>query len=860
LGGQVKLKNHNFKADMEKFTGIIQRVTYHNQENGWTVLKVSPIDRPHELKTVTVHQANVFAGATMEFEGEWTHHVKYGEQFKSQNTFEIKPASASALEKYIGSGLIYGVGPKIAKRIVKHFGKETLEVFEADIERLKEVTGIAQAKLDQIKSSWTEHREIRNVMLFLQEYGVSTLFAVKIFKTYGNEAIKIVQDNPYQLSKDIYGIGFFSADKIALSMGLEKDSPKRMQAAISHVLAASREQGHCYLELEQILEDVKALLAEDFSELLVTTIHRMEKEDDLKVRLKTNNDLLNAKCYYSKSLYYDELHTAEIIKTFLAKTVHADAERVKKWLNLYNQKQEFPLSEEQFDAVLGACQQAFSILTGGPGCGKTTTTKALVRLLIAMNKRITLAAPTGRAAQRMSEVIGRDAQTIHRLLVWQPHTGQFKKNQEDPLDTDFVIIDECSMLDISISASLLKAIPKTAQILFIGDPNQLPSVGAGNVLKDLIESTRVPCFHLRKVFRQAQESDIIKFAHQIIQRHIPKIESPVNKPDIWEEKTDCLFIDSEEATKEQMLFIKKITESMRYVIQNTGVAYVREKALDEASDSYKAVTQKDDIFIENTTESEIEAIRKTGIRSYVFNVPNDYLHADIQFLLKSENHAAALKNIIKSIHPWSSLNYGFVASEMVVRLYSKTIKERLGPQMEVQILSPMTVGSMGTRNLNLLVQNTFNPHDANKSQMQFGERVFRLGDRVIQRRNNYDLEVFNGDIGRLSAIDNQTMTLEVTYQSGPLTRQVHYEKQDIIDLDLAYAITIHKSQGSEFDVVIIPVVLQHFNMLYQNLIYTALTRAKKMAIFVGTRKALGIAVKNIDNRSRKTMLKTLVQE
>lgn len=844
---------------MEKFTGIIQRVTYHNQENGWTVLKVSPMDRPHELKTVTVHQANVFAGATMEFEGEWTHHAKYGEQFKSHKTFEVKPASASALEKYIGSGLIYGVGPKIAKRIVKHFGKETLEVFEADIERLKEVTGIAQAKLDQIKSSWTEHREIRNVMLFLQEYGVSTLFAVKIFKTYGNEAIKIVQDNPYQLSKDIYGIGFFSADKIALSMGLEKDSPKRLRAAISHVLAASREQGHCYLELEQILTDVKTLLDADYADLVVTNIHLMEAENDLKVRLKTDKTP-DIKCYYSKSLYYDELHTAEMVQSFLEKAVRVDALRVQKWLNLYNQKQEFPLSEEQFDAVLGACQQSFSILTGGPGCGKTTTTKALVKLLLAMNKRITLAAPTGRAAQRMSEVIGRDAQTIHRLLVWQPHTGQFKKNQQDPLDTDFVIIDECSMLDISISASLLKAIPKTAQVLFIGDPNQLPSVGAGNVLKDLIESTRVPCFHLRKVFRQAQESDIIKFAHQIIQRQIPKIESPVNTPGIWEEKTDCLFIDSEEATKEQMLFIKKITESMRYVIQNTGVAYVREKAPEGATDSYKAVTQKEDIFIEHTTESEIEEIRKTGVRSYVFNVPNDYLHADIQTLLKSENHATALKNIIQNIHPWSSLNYGFVASEMVVRLYSKTIKERLGPQMEVQILSPMTVGSMGTRNLNLLVQNTFNPQNTNKAQMQFGERIFRLGDRVIQRRNNYDLEVFNGDIGRLSAIDNQTMTLEVTYQSGPLTRQVHYEKQDIIDLDLAYAITIHKSQGSEFDVVIIPVVLQHFNMLYQNLIYTALTRAKKMAIFVGTRKALGIAVRNIDNRSRKTMLKTLIQE
>ncbi len=844
---------------MEKFTGIIQRVTYHNQENGWTVLKVSPIDRPYELKTVTVHQADVFAGATMEFEGEWTQHTKYGEQFKSQNTIEKKPASASALEKYIGSGLIYGVGPKIAKRIVKYFGEETLDVFEDHIERLTEVSGIAQAKLDQIKSSWTEHREIRNVMLFLQEYGVSTLFAVKIFKTYGNDAIKILKDNPYQLSKDIYGIGFFSADKIALSMGIEKDSPKRMRAAIGHVLAASREQGHCFLELECIQKDVEVLLDENYSDLLVTSIKDMEQDNDLKVRIKKEKDG-EVKCYYSKSLYYDELHTAEIVKSFLSKTVRVDLARVKKWLNQFNQNQEFPLSDEQFDSVLGACQQSFSILTGGPGCGKTTTTKALVKLLVAMNKRITLAAPTGRAAQRMSEVIGMDAQTIHRLLVWKPQIGQFKKNKEEPLETDFVIIDECSMLDISISASLLKAIPLTAQVLFIGDPNQLPSVGAGNVLKDLIESNKVPYFNLKKVFRQAHESHIIKFAHQIIKRQIPKIESPINTPNIWKENTDCMFIDSEEATKEQMLFIKKITHSMKYVIKNEGVAFVREKMADDVDDNYKSVVQEDDIYIKNTTESEIEEIRKSGARSYIFSIPNNYLHADIQALLKSENHASALKNIIKGIHPWSSLNYGFVASEMVVRLYSKTIKERLGGNMEVQILTPMTVGSMGTRNLNLLVQNTFNPDDGKKANIQIGERVFRIGDRVIQRRNNYDLEVFNGDIGRITAIDNQDMTIEIEYRSGLITRIIHYEKQDILDLDLAYAITIHKSQGSEFDVVIIPIVLQHFNMLYQNLIYTALTRAKKMAIFVGTRKALGIAVRNIDNRSRKTMLKTIVQE
>ena len=844
---------------METFIGIVQRVTYHNPENGWTVLRVNPVTSPHEVKTVTIHQANVFAGATMEFEGEWLQHAKFGEQFKAHNVIEKKPASASALEKYIGSGLIYGVGPKIAKRIVLYFGKDTLDIFEDNIERLTEVPGIAQTKLEQITSSWTEHREIRNVMLFLQEYGVSTLFAVKIFKKYGNDAIKIVQDNPYQLSKDIYGIGFFSADSIALSMGIEKDNPLRIRAAIAHVLAASREQGHCYQELEHIKNEVEKLLKQDFKELVETEVVGMERDNELKTRLKKNEEDA-VKCYYSKTLYYDELHTAEIIKKFIVRKVEVDIGRIEKWLNSYNERQEFPLSDEQYNAVLGVTQHAFSILTGGPGCGKTTTTKALVKLLKAMKKKITLAAPTGRAAQRMTEVIGDNSQTIHRLLVWQPVSGQFRKNQEEQLDADFIIIDEVSMLDISLAASLLKAIPSTAQILFIGDANQLPSVGAGNVLKDLIDSRKVTLFQLVKVFRQAQQSQIIKYAHQINNGEIPKIESPINQPKIWSEKKDCLFFDSEEATKDQVNFIKKIRTSMKYVIENEGVAFVKESTPDGIEDTYKSVTLEDDYYIESTSPQEIEEIRKQGVRSYIFSVPKDFLHANINTLLKSDTHALALREVLKTIHPWSSLNYGFTASEMIVRLYSQTIEQRVGKELEVQILSPMTVGSLGTRNLNQLVQSRYNPENNNKPVLQMGDRLFRLGDRVIQRRNNYDLEVFNGDIGEIRSIDNLEVNLTVTYNNGTASRNVHYVKQDIIDLDLAYAITIHKSQGSEFDVIIIPLVMQHFTMLYRNLIYTALTRAKKMAIFVGTRKALGIAVKNIDNRTRKTMLKEIVQE
>ena len=841
---------------MEKFTGIVERITYHNPETGWTVLKVSPVRSPNEMKTVTVHQMSVFAGATMEFEGEWVRHPLHGEQFKSHKVTEKKPSSVSALEKYIGSGLINGVGPKIAKRIVSYFGDDTLNVFESDIGRLTEIPGIAQKKLEQITSSWTEHREIRNVMLFLQEYGVSTLFAVKIFKKYGNDAIKIINDNPYQLSRDIYGIGFFSADKIALSMGIAKDSPKRIRAAISHVLAASRDQGHCYLELELIQPEIEKLLKQENKALVETEIVAMEQSNEIKTRIRKDKEA-GVKCYYSKTLYYDELQTAEIVKKFLAGKINVDVARVEKWLKLYNEKSKLPLSKEQYEAIAGITQQPFSILTGGPGCGKTTTLKVLVTLLKAMNKKITLAAPTGRAAQRMTEIIGEEAQTIHRLLVWQPFSGQFKKNKDEPLKTDFIIIDECSMLDISLAVSLLEAIPLSAQVLFIGDADQLPSVGAGNVLKDLIDSKKVSCFQLVKVFRQAEQSLIIKYAHQINTGTIPRIESPINNPAIWNEHIDCLFIDSEEATKDQMTFITKINKTLKEVVNNDGVAFLRESS--SAEDTYKSVVLRDEIYIEPTSQQEIEKIRKQGIQSFIFSIPKEYLHADIEKLIKSENQGAALQEVLKTIHPWSSLHYGFTASEMIVRLYSQTIEQKMGKELEVQILSPMTIGSLGTHTLNRLIQSTKDAENKNKPVLKMGDRMFRKGDRVIQRRNNYDIEVFNGDIGWIESVDNLAMTLTVEYGSGAKSRKVLYNKEDIIDIELAYAITIHKSQGSEFDVVIIPLAMQHFTMLYRNLIYTALTRAKKMAIFVGTRKALGIAVKNLDNRTRKTMLRELVK-
>ncbi len=844
---------------MESFIGIVERITFHSEETGWSVLQVSPNHQRNERITVTVHQSQVFAGATLEFKGEWVTHKKFGEQFKAIEVIEHKPASTAALEKYLGSGLIYGVGPATAKKIVKHFGKETLNVFENKIDQLLNVPGIAKRKLEAIKESWQEHREIREIMLFLQQYGISSLFAVKIYKEYENESIQIVSENPYQLSKDIYGIGFFSADKVALNMGFASDSPQRIGAGLKHILDTSREEGHCFLTLTQLISQTTKLLGLESKDeaRMLQCLDLAEAEREVCTR-SIEKDGEKEKLYYAKSLFYDEKYVAEWVSSKASNTgqLSLDLQGSIKWLDDFNQKQKFPLSDEQHQSVFQIAQQPFSILTGGPGCGKTTTTNTLVKLLLAHHKEVLLAAPTGRAAQRMGEVIGREAKTIHRLLVWEPQTGRFKKGEEEPLDADFIIVDECSMLDISLTASLMKAIPPTAQVLFIGDVDQLPSVGAGNVLKDLIDSQKVPCYALTKVFRQAQESFIISNAHNINKGIVPKIESPINDTQVWDKGIDCLFIDSEEASQEQKTFIKKVSKVMKSTLEESDKeVFIKKQGKESVSYASVQKNEDDNYFLNTVAEEDVAYARS---QSYVFNIPQKFLNANINKILSIESEAEALKNLMKKVHPWSSLHYGFTASEMMVRLYTQSIPEKLGNR-EIQILSPMTRGSLGTQALNLLIQEKSNPPSPEKPEIRIGNRIFRLHDRIIQKRNNYDLEVFNGDIGRIVGVNTEDTMLEISFKNAKEERIVIYQKDQLIELDLAYSITIHKSQGSEFDVVIIPVVTQHFTMLYRNLIYTGLTRAKKMAIFVGTRKALSLAVKNIDNRKRQTYLKELIE-
>lgn len=816
----------------EILTGIVDRVTFHNPDNGWSILRVMPFNNPHGQETVIVHQTKVFAGATMEFQGSWTTHPKYGRQFQATVAKEKKPATTAALEKYLGSGLIKGVGPKTAKKIVKHFNKDTLDIFEKNIERLIEVPGIAQKKLDMISNAWIEHKAIREVMMFLQSHGISTLFAVRIYKEYGDDAIRLVTEDPYRLANDFYGIGFFSADKVALSIGLEPDSQQRILAGIKHVLAASRNFGHCYLTASQINKDVKELLELDLSDKLLELLKYMETEKLLMVRDLVQKDGIAEQCYYSKSLYFDELYVAKRISE-IGMPPKVDKKRVERWISLYCETKNISLSDEQADAAKGIVCQKFSILTGGPGCGKTTATLVIVKLIEAMGLKVLLAAPTGRAAQRMMDVIGKESKTIHRLLGWQG--GKFKKDEETPLKTDFLIIDECSMLDINLTASLLKAVPKNSQVLFIGDSDQLPSVGAGNVLKDIIASEAVPCFRLTRIFRQAQESLIIKYAHQINKGDTPWIKSPFKKPEIWQEKTDCLFLDSDEATKEQISFISRVKRF--YDLKQTEL----ENNISDNSDG-------SDFFEFRVQEPVIPY--ETEI-----TIPKKFEHVNLEKVYQAETKIEELFSILKKVHPWSSLHYGFSALDVVRKLYQEWIPKYYG-NCEIQILSPMTRGSLGTISLNRVIQETSNPFVEGKRQLKVGERIFRIGDRVIHRRNNYDLGVFNGDIGVIRDIDNIDLTCSVSF--FPDNRLVHYKQTDIMELDLAYAITIHKSQGSEFEVVIIPILTQHFKMLFRNLIYTGITRAKKLAVFVGTRRALAMAVKNQDISQRQTALQELL--
>ncbi|CCQ57057.1 SF1B family DNA helicase RecD2 [Crocosphaera watsonii] len=719
----------------ETLTGVVERITYHAPDSGYTVAKMQ-VKGWRDLLTIIGNFPNIQAGMTLTVNGHWHDHPKHGQQFQVKNYTESKPATLTGMEKYLGSGLIKGVGPVTARRIVAHFQLETLDIIENQIERLAEVPGIGKKRVKMIQDTWSEQKLIKDVMIFLQGHGVSTTYAVKIFKQYGNNAISMVSENPYQLAIDIFGIGFHTANQIAIQVGISPWSKYRYKSGVLHILSQAADEGHCFLPLPELVNQADELLSFDGfdadRETVTRSIKEMVESEELKVEVAEGEMWL---CY-KPTFYYTEANLAKLLRLHLEKPVKVDRERVENWIERYTKSKGISLSPQQTEAVIKAVSSQVMLLTGGPGCGKTFTQKTLVALWQAMGKKIGLAAPTGRAAQRLGEMAGLEAKTIHRLLEFDPKKMGFKRDKDNPLPFDAVIVDEASMVDLFLAHSLVKAISPDCQLLLVGDCDQLESVGPGKVLNDLLESGKIPVVKLTQVFRQAATSAIIKNAHQINQGQYQKLEPISDQP-----QSDCLW--------------------------HSGG---------------------------HEPEHSVEAISQ----------------------------------LLTDFIP----NQGF------------------DPRNDVQVLSPMTRGLVGTRNLNQVLQQLLNPPSPDKSEVTAMGKTIRVSDRIIQLKNDYNRDIYNGDLGIVKAINNidKSVTIQVN------ERDVEYDFADLNEVALAWSISIHKSQGSEYPVVIMPISKSHYVMLSRNLIYTGLTRAKKLAIILGDSKTIAIAVNQGHRRQRYTRL------
>ena len=694
---------------MEHLRCVIERITYQNPQNGYTVLKAAVKGSP-DLVTIVGAMPETHVGSVLSLEGFWKMDAKYGRQFSVEKFEETLPATVYGIEKYLGSGLVKGVGPKFAKRIVQKFGKDTLDVIEEHPDSLLEVEGIGKVRVERIKKSWQEQKEIKNIMLFLQGHEVSTAHATKIFKTYGSDSISIVQENPYRLADDIWGIGFKTADQIAEKLGIGKEKFVRLRSGILYTLNKLSEEGHCYALREQLIGKAEELLEVEAPELEMT----------LDEMLRTQDVIQDEEAIYLPPFYFSEAGCARRLTRLLLaeRAVQLDADRI---LGQIRQRSRISYDEIQLEAIRTAVSSKVMALTGGPGTGKTTTVKGIISAYQLAGCRVLLAAPTGRAAKRMSEAAGMEAKTIHRLLEYKPPEG-YQKNGENPLEGDVLILDECSMIDIMLMYNLLKALPDSMTLILVGDTDQLPSVGAGNVLKDIIASGRIPVVRLTRIFRQAEGSRIIMNAHRI----------------------------------------------------NRG----------EAIDM-RGGKDSDFFFASRDTNEEVV---ETLVRWCTKNLPQYY-------------HVDALQDI--------------------------------------QVLTPMQRGVCGAANLN-----------------QVGGIQYRLRDKVMQIRNDYDKEVFNGDVGVISKVDMEERELTVDFDG----RAVVYDASELDELTLAYATTIHKAQGSEYPIVVMPFTMSHFVMLQRNLLYTGVTRAKKILVLIGERRAVYYAIHHVTTDARNTKLAQRLQE
>ena len=721
---------------MDTLSGSVERVTFFNQENGYTVLRLRPTVSQHQrtpgmdfegLVTVVGSLPELATGEHLRLQGQWISHPKHGTQFTVEFCEQTLPATLVGIESYLGSGMIKGIGPKLAERIVSCFKEETFNVIEKAPEGLLEVPGIGSDRSQNISQAWEEQKSVKEIMVFLHAHGVSTSLAVKIYKTYGDSSLEIVQKNPYQLEQDIYGIGFKTADRIAQALGLSSDHPSRIEAGIIYSLSELINQGHVYAPRDMLLSRAIELLGVS-PDLLPPAVDRLIQVDRIKPEVVpfSGSEKLPAEKISEQSAAYG---TSVIYLTPLFFSERGVAERILSMVdgqpeNGFGVQLSFPdssLSDEQQAAVQMALSSPVSILTGGPGTGKTTCLKALTRTLEMQGKRTALASPTGRAAKRFAESTGHAAVTIHRLLEFSPVTG-FKHNQDNPLPIDFLIVDEASMLDLLLMNNLLKAIKSGTQILFVGDVDQLPSVGAGDVLRNMISSQLIPVTRLMTIFRQAADSQIISNAHRINQGKMPVFSAG---------EGDFYLFPAEDAEK---------------------------------------------------------------------------------------------------------------AADWVIELVAERIPQKFGVDSlrDIQVLSPLYRGAAGVISLNERLQQKLNPAANNRSEKKLFGTIFRTGDKVMQTQNNYDKDIYNGDIGYIKGIDNIDHVLQVDFEN----KIVHYDWNEADQLTLAYVISIHKAQGSEFPVIVLPIVTQHYMMLQRNLFYTAVTRARKLVVLTGSKTAISMAVNN----------------
>lgn len=717
--------NQPAASTSEVLVGHVERVTFHSDESGFCVLRVKA--RGHrDLVTTVGHAAMISAGEWITASGEWTNDRNHGLQFRARFLKTSEPSSIEGIEKYLGSGMIRGIGPVYAKRLVKMFGKEVFDIIEATPERLREVQGIGPMRAAKITAAWADQKIIREIMVFLHSNGVGTARAVRIFKTYGADAVQVMSDNPYRLAKDIRGIGFRTADTIAEKLGIEKTAMVRIRAGISFALTEAMGEGHCGLPVTELRQLAAKLLEVDGA--LIETALALELEE----RTVVADTVGDIDCIFLGGLYQAEKAIADRLRSLLKGQLPWAAIDTDKALPWIEGRTGLTLAPSQREAVSLALRSKVTVITGGPGVGKTTIVNAILRILAAKSVNLLLCAPTGRAAKRMTEATGMEAKTIHRLLEFDPKAFGFKRGEDNPLECDLLVVDESSMVDVMLMQSLLKAVPDPAAMLIVGDIDQLPSVGPGQVLADIIQSGAVPVVRLTEVFRQAAKSRIITTAHQINRGKIPDLGKV-------EGDTDFYFMP--------------------------------------AADPEQAVPR-------------------------------------------------------------------------IIDLVGKHIPRKFGfdPVREVQVLCPMNRGGVGARSLNIELQAALNPNPTAKVE-RFGW-TFAPGDKVMQIENDYDKDVFNGDIGYIHAVDPDEGELTVDFDG----REVSYLFGELDTLVPAYAATIHKSQGSEYPAVVIPVMTQHYAMLQRNLLYTGITRGKKLVVLVGQSKAVAIAVRNESGRRRWSKL------